>query len=424
MKILAAFLLAALICTAETKTLTLQQAVEIALKQNPDLVISRLEAQKAAEQVNIQKGPFSPSVYAGSGAAYTYGFPSSIDGNAPSIVQAKTNMAIYDKPQSYLVQQAKESARGAGFSMEQRQAEIIYRVASLFVDAQNAARTLDAAKQEEKILANVKQLTQARVEDGRDLPHETSKADLAQRQSAYKIATLDRDASSAERSLAVVLGLSPDRVHPAEEPAPALNLPVSQEEAIAAALDSSPELKRLDSDLKAKLLEVKSYQANRQPKVDLVAQYALLAPFNNYKEFFNRFQYNNFELGASFSIPVLANRAGRAYIASSSIDAQKIREQIKQTQARIRNDIENAFEDFHVAEEGRKLALADLDLTRESTSIDLARFGEGQVLQAQVEQDRAEEQQKWRAYYDALATAQRARLNLLRDTGTLQEALR
>src|SRR5271157_4257451 len=101
MKIPAMLVFSALVCAAETRTLTLRQALDIALQQNPDMVIARLDQLRARDQVTINKDPFSPKIYAGSGLAYTSGFPSSIDGSAPSIVEAKTNMALFDRPQSY-----------------------------------------------------------------------------------------------------------------------------------------------------------------------------------------------------------------------------------------------------------------------------------------------------------------------------------
>ena len=428
MKIPAVFLLGvtcALTCAAETKTLTLKQALDLAIRQNPDLVIARLDQQKARDQVSITKDPFSPKVSAGSGLAWTYGFPTSIDGSAPSIVQVRTSMALYDKPQSYLVAQANESLRGTGILVEQRQAEVIYRVASLFIDAEDAARGLDAAKQEQAGLARAQQLIQARVNAEEELPHEAKRSKLALDQSVHNVATLEKSVASNERALAEALGMAPgDRVHPAAEELPALKAPASEEDAIAAALGSSPEIRKLESDLQAKTLETKSYQAYRQPKVDLVAQYALLAKFNNYTQYFQRFQYNNAELGASFSIPLLAGRAAKAYLSSAATDAARIRAQITEARARIQNDIENAYDDLRVAEEGRALALEDLDVTREQTTLDLARQSEGQVLAAQVEQDRAGEQGKWRAFYDAEAAAQKARLNVLRVTGTLGDALK
>ena len=425
MKIPAALLLSALLCAGETRTLTLKQALELALKQNPDLIISRLDAERARQQINVNKDPFSPKVGVGSGAAWTYGFPTSIDGSAPSIFQERTTMALYNKPQSYLVQEAKEAQRGAGFAVDQKQSDVIFRVASAYIDAENEAEALDAAKQEDAGLLRVKQLTQTRVDAGQELPHEATKANLAELEAKHRVTQLDGALAKAERSLAMVLGLAPgDQVHAADDQIPTLEPPVSEADAISAALTNSPELKKLESDLQAKALELKSYKAYRQPTVDLVAQYALLAPINNYKQYFQRFQYNNLEIGASISIPLLAGRSAKAYIATSEIDADKIRTQIAQVRARIQSDIQDAFDDFRAADEGRRLAFEDLNLTRETTGLDLARMGEGQVLEAQIEQDRAEEQQKWRAYYDALAAAQHARLSLLRVTGTLQEALK
>src|ERR1700689_2060617 len=103
MKARVVFFLLPLFCLAETRTMTLRQALDLALQQNPDMVLARLEQQKARYQVTIAHAPFSPRVDGGSGLAYAYGFPSSIEGSAPAIAQTKTTMAIFDKPQSYQV---------------------------------------------------------------------------------------------------------------------------------------------------------------------------------------------------------------------------------------------------------------------------------------------------------------------------------
>jgi outer membrane protein len=429
MKISAMLLLGALICkmpcAAETRTLTLRQALELALQQNPDVVLARLDQQRAHDQVIISKAPFSPTVNAGSGLAWTEGFPSSIDGSAPSIVEARTNMALFDRSQTYQVAQAKEAERGFGITLSQRQAEVVYRVASLFVDAENAAHELDAAKQEGDNLAQARKLIQTRVDEEQVLAIEARRAGIAVESAAHREKVFNRDLDLAERSLGAALGLAPgDRVHVADAPLPAFEPGVSEDETISAALENSPEMKRLESDLEVKKLEIKGYLSYRLPKANLVAQYSLLSPFNNIQKYFNHFQLNNIELGASFSIPVLAGHASKAYVSQAEVDAARIRTEIERTRRRIRDDIENAFDDMRVAEDGRKLALDDLGLTREATSQDLARLSEEQILPVQVEQDRASEQEKWRAFYEAQAAAQHARLNVLRLTGTLEEALK
>src|SRR3984885_2391786 len=115
----------------EVRVLTLRQALDLALAQNPDLLLARLDQQKARYQVTVTHDPFSPKVFAGSGAAWSTGFPNSIDGSAPSIVTVKTQMALFNRPQSYLVAQANEDARGGGGDVARRQGEVIYRGGSL-----------------------------------------------------------------------------------------------------------------------------------------------------------------------------------------------------------------------------------------------------------------------------------------------------
>src|ERR1017187_1929219 len=94
---------------AETITLTMKQAVEIALRENPDIALARIDEQKAVLNVRVLKDPFSPKVGMGSGMAYTNGYPLAVDGSGPTILQAQARQYLYNKAQSYLAAQAKEN---------------------------------------------------------------------------------------------------------------------------------------------------------------------------------------------------------------------------------------------------------------------------------------------------------------------------
>jgi outer membrane protein len=405
--------------------MTLRQALDLALQQSPDVVLARLDQQKARYQVTIAHDPFSPKVFAGSGAAYTYGFPTSIDGNAPSLLETKTNMALFDRPQSYAVAQAKENLRGAEIDIASRQEAVAFQVASLFLDAEYASRSYAAAQRQMNTLSHVRDLVDARVQEGRELTFELDKAKFAVLKARQAMNSLGDDVTNAETSLALALGLTAaDRVHPAEEERPALEIPASEAAAIEAVLENSPELKRLESNLQAKTLEIKGYKAQRSPRVDLVAQYSLLAGYNNFQQYFTRFQHNNFELGASFQIPVLAGHAAQAYVSQGQTDVAKLRAEVGRTRGRIENDLRRAFQDLRRADEGRELARTDLDLARHQIDLDLAQVDEGKLPQAKLEQDRATEDEKWMAYYQSQTTAERARLSVLRLSGTLLTAVK
>jgi hypothetical protein len=57
-------------------------------------------------------------------------------------------------------------------------------------------------------------------------------------------------------------------------------------------------------------------------------------------------------------------------------------------------------------------------------SVLLAQFEEGRVQLRQVEEARAAEAEKWIAFYDAQHALERARIELLKHTGTLSAGIK
>ncbi len=424
MKTLAIFFLCAFCAFAEVKTMTLRQVVDLAVAQSPDLVLARLDQQRLRDQVTIARDPFMPKVYGGSGAAWTSGFPASIEGAAPAIFNARTQMALFDRPQYYQIAQAKENLRTSEFDAGRQQDEVIYRVASLFLDAEQAARTLSFARAEADNLARVRELVDERVAEGRELPIESKKANLAMLRARQHVDSLDADLTNAETSLGVVLGLSPDdQVRAAQEQRPALAIPASEEQSIQDAIANSSDLKRLDSAIRSKLLEIKGYRAERLPKVNLVAQYELFAKYY-YQNYFATFQRNSGQLGASIDVPLLVGRASKAYVSQAEVDIAKLRVEANRTRAQIAANLRGAFQDLKRAEDASAIARLDLEVARDQLTVDLAQMNEGRVLLAKVEESRAIENDKWMAFYEAQHTAESARLMVLRRTGTLLSALK
>lgn len=408
----------------EIKTLTLREALDLALAQNPDVLLARLDQQKSRAQVTIARDPFQPKVYVGSGGAWTTGFPASIDGSAPSIFQAAAKMSLFDQPQRYQIAAANENLRGSEIDLGKQQEDAAYRVAILFLDAERAARAFQAAQHEVENLNRVVDYYKARIEEGRDLPIEAKKANHAVTGARRITDGFELDLIQAETSLAVALGMKPDdRVRAAQQERPALAMPVSEQASIDQALENSLELKRLESNMQAKELEIKGYKAERLPKVRLVAQYELLAKYS-YQDFFSSFQRNAAQLGASIEVPVLMGRSSRAYVSQADADIAKIRIQTDHARARITADLRRGFQEIKRAESSRDYAREALDLAREQVSVNLAQNDEGKLPMSALEQARADEQEKWLAYYDAQHALEIAKLNVLRYTGTLLASIK
>ena len=151
------FFLVVALSNADTYTLTLKQVLTRALAQNPDVAMARLDEQKAVLGTRIAKDPFTPKVTAGSGLAYSSGFPLSINGAVPSIFQAQATQDVFNRQQSYAIAEARENARGAGFATASKRDEVAYRAAALYIDTDRAARLSQSALKQVDSLTKVGQ---------------------------------------------------------------------------------------------------------------------------------------------------------------------------------------------------------------------------------------------------------------------------
>lgn len=408
---------------AAEHSLTLQQALELSARQNPDVTLARLDEQRAQEGINIALDPFRPKVYGGSGLAYTYGYPNSIEGNAPSLFEVRTDMALYNRPKSYQLAAARESARGSQFGAQAKADEVAYQAADLFLTASELEHQSSTMSSQLPSLQKVVEAAAAGVNEGSQLPIDLKRArvDLAMSQQQLEAANLDADYN--EMMLAVVLGYpATDRVKPVDSDFASLVTPPSEDAATDDALRNNKELTQMQSNVLARELDVRSFKAERLPKVDLVAQYALFAKYN-YEQYFQKFQRNNFQLGASITLPIFIGSAPKGYIQQAYTDLQKMRIQMEQTRNRIMTETRRSYEQWKKAESIRDLAFMQLDLAREQLTVLLAQNNEGRAALSQVEQARLEEGNKWIAWYDAETQVARAKFAILRETGNLLAAV-
>lgn len=405
---------------AEVHTLTLKQALDRALSLNPDVAMARLDEQKAIQGVRVAKDPFAPKVGVGSGLAFSRGIPQSIEGTAPSIVQAHITQYLFNKQQSYTIAQARENARGASFATASKRDEIAFRTASLYLDADRAGRLSETAAKQVDSLGKVARVVAGRIQEGRELPIEAKRSNLEMQKAKQRAEIFTDDQEYAERSLALVLGFSSeDRVKATAGDREAPKMPESEEAAVERALENSHELKRLQSAMLAKGLEIRAQRASRLPRVDLVAGYALLAKYNNYDQFFKTFQRHNGQIGMSLQVPLLIGPGAAAAAAQAEGENAHLRIEMEAVRNHIALDVHQGFREIQKAETAREVGKADLELTRESLSILLAQMGEGRVGLRQVEEARFMEDEKWIAFFDAQFAAEKARFSLLRQTGDL-----
>ncbi len=407
---------------AELQRLTFEQAMERARRESPEVLLARFDEVQAQQAIAVAKDPFTPKVAVGSGLAYTYGFPMSIEGSAPSIFQAKASQSLVNRPQSYLLAKARVDAQSIAHSVAERRSAAMEKTAKLYLDANLVLRNLTLARQQVENLGAVSSAVAARVEEGRALAIETRRAEVNARKARQRVALLTNELAQIERTLGFVLGYGAEErvaIQPVESVA--YEIPAEAAEAIRAALDNSRELRRLQSEMQAKSLEAKANQSAWQPQIDLVAQYGLFARFNNFDQFFNRFQRNNLLVGMSFKFPVVPGAAAGAQAAAALNEVSRLRLRVAQTRNRIELDTRKYLEDLAMQRENRDLAKLDLEVAREQVSLVLAQHEEGRATRRQIEEARFLEAEKWIAYHEAQHAVDRAGVTVLAQLGQLEK---
>jgi len=420
-----AVLLVAGAAWAEQRTITLREAVDLALKQNPDIALARLDETKAGAAIRVMRDPFVPKIAVGSGLAYTSGIPMSIEGSTPSIIQAQASQSIINRQQTNLVAEARENARGAAIDTAAKREAVVLRTALVYLDAERTTRMAETARKQVDSLQRVAETVRLRVNDGRELPIEVKRAELNLARARQRQQALESDQRYSGSLLASLLGLDTNQeIRVAVEDRAPAPLAAGEEACAEAALASSKEVRRLESALTAKGFEVRADRSAKLPRLELVAQYALLGRYNNYQEFFAKFQRHNGEIGVSFQVPLFAGIAADAMAVQAESESAKLRLELQAARNRIAMDARRLYQQAKNAESAQDVARLDLEVTRDQLSVLLAQMEEGRASLKQVEEARLAEDDKWLAFVESSYAVETARLNLLHQTGELLAALR
>src|SRR5512143_3936584 len=91
---------------ADPAALTLADTLRRILARAPEVALARAQADRALEAVREARSANLPQVVTGTGLAYNNGFPLSIEGAAPSIVQFGVTQSIFSKKNKNLILEA------------------------------------------------------------------------------------------------------------------------------------------------------------------------------------------------------------------------------------------------------------------------------------------------------------------------------
>jgi outer membrane protein TolC len=402
--------------------LTLRRSVELALQNSKDIQLAKIQTRVADQSTNLTRSEFKPNLFVGSGAGYTYGIPETPGGRAPSVFSVTYTEQVFNEPLRGLAREQQEQAKAQRILLEETRNSVMARVASAYLELVKVRHSLELLRKEKESAEKIVEITQARQGEGNELPVEVTKAQLTHAQVVQRILQLEGRQDELEVFLRNQLGLGPEQ---ALEVTPE-DLPGAAEQQganlIAMASENNPSLAFAESDVRGKELRLTGEKRGKLPTLELVSVYSVLAKFNNYTDYFTRFQYNNYNAGVNVQVPIFSARTRASIaLAQANLDAAKMN--LAGTKNRVTAEVRQKSRKVQEADAAKEVAHLELQLAQQNVGVLQAQFGEGKTNLRDVERARLDENEKWMAYLDATFQRQQAQLDLLRTAGQLDKVL-
>ena len=406
--------------TGGAVALTLKHAIELALQNSKEIQVAKLQASLANRSALITKSQFLPNIYAGSGAGYTYGIPETPGGRAPSLFNLTYTEQVFNLPLRGQGKELEEQAKSYKILLDDARNKVIVQTAATYLELGKVRHSLELLRKEQDSAERILGVTQQREKENLELPVTVTKDQLTKAQVTQRILQLEGRQDELEVFLRGETGLAPDtpiEVSPEDLPGEA-----EQEGAnlVAMAMQNSPSLRAAQSDVRAKEFRLKGEKGAYYPTLEFVAIYSRLAEFNNYLDFFKKFQPNNFNAGIQIQLPLFSAQT-KANIALAQVNLDVAKVSLANKKNQVSAEVRQKTRAVREREAAKEVARLELQLAQQNVAVLQSQFQEGKVNLREVERARLEENERWMAYLDANFQRQQAQLNLLRTAGQLDK---
>jgi len=416
---LPATLLAQTAPAPEARPLAFRTAIELALKNSATTGLARADLQRAQSTVTQTRDVYLPQMVLGSGLGASYGFPLSLEGAAPSIFNLNFQGALLNGAQRSYINAARSDVAATAAQNADRRNDVVMETALAYIQLDLLESSLEIQRQQEQSAAKFQDIVNQRVQAGLDSQVEITRAKLAGARTRLDIAQTQAAADQLRLRLSQLTGLPANSIQTATETIPAMPAPPPDAE-LPAAVNNNPTVKAAEAAAEAKQFRAQAEHRQLYPAVDYVGQYAVLARFNNYDQFFQKFQRHNVTAGIAIRFPFFnpvqraAAEVAKADAVKSRKEAQNVRDQVSTETLKLQRSVQQLSAAREVAQLEHQLAQSDIETTH-------AKIESGGASLKDEENARVVEHERYTAYLTADFELDRAQVQLMRQTGGLED---
>lgn len=422
-----ASVLLALCCTPLAKAaqdsdqpLPFRAAIELAVKNSAVSGVAKADLQRARAGVAQAKDFYIPQMVFGSGLGASYGFPLSLEGAAPSIFNVNLQGGLWNMAQKEYIKAAQSEVDLTRAQNADRRNDVMMETALAYMQLDLLDSSLSVQQQQQAAAAKYQDITSQRVQAGLDSQVELTRAKLAVAQARLDIARTRAAADQLRLRLSQLTGLPLKSIRTSTETIPKLPEISQDDDLPAEAAQKNPQVKIAEDTAQSKDHKASAERKQLYPAIDLVGQYAVLARYNNYDQFFNKFQRNNVTGGISIRVPFFST-AQRKAADVAKFDAIKahgealnVKQQVSADTLKLQRAVEELAAARDVAELEHELSQADIEAAQ-------AKIQSGQATLKDEVNARIAEHERYTAFLSSSFDLDKAEVQLLRQIGNLED---
>src|SRR5882762_10288228 len=217
---------------------TLRHAVELALKHATASSIAAADEQRAFATYRELRNNFIPQVTAGAGLGWSYGFPLSLEGAAPSLFNINAQSPLYHFELKDFLGAARAETAGASLHRKDQRNQVIQDTVLSYAELQKWEQRLARLRETEADAQKMQAAVAQRVKEGVDSELENTKARLSVARVHLRVTEAEGAADVLRERLSKLTGLPAAGMQTEVESIPALPSVIQDQDAPTKAADS------------------------------------------------------------------------------------------------------------------------------------------------------------------------------------------
>ena len=404
--------------TLSAEPLPLKRAVELALSHSTTSAIAAADEQRVFAAYRELRNNYIPQGTIGSGLGKSWGFPLSLEGAAPSLVNFNASSALYNPSLREAIRAARVDTQATAAQSKDQRNQVIQDTVLSYASLSRWEQRIGRLQDEQAAAMKLEEAMAERVKEGVDSPVERTKARLAAARLHLRLTEAQGSADVLREHLARLTGLqaaSIETVSDSLPPFPALPL----EEDLHSKVDSNPAVESAVQHARAQYLRAKAEHRAFWPTFDFATQYARLTTYNNYDLFFKTFEPNNATIGVVIRFPFL-NFSQKERAKGADADASKAKKQAEAAKNQASEETLKLQRTVRQLEAAQEVAQLEYEVAESSLDALQTRVDAGTAPLRDLGDARTQANERFLALQDTKYDLQQARVSLMRSTGELE----